>query len=97
MTRDDLVRATAERSDITIADARRVVGAALEVVAETLAAGEDVTISGFGRFVIKQTAERQARNPRTGEPVRVAASARVRFLPVPTLRQRVARDPRRRG
>lgn len=41
--------------------------------------GQKVRIAGFGTFELKETAERQGRNPQTGEPITIAAKNTVRF------------------
>ena len=75
----------------------------LDEITAALAAGERVTLTGFGTFEAAGRAARTARNPRTGEALEVAATTVARFHPGATLRARVAagaavsRLRRRRG
>ena len=55
-------------------DAEKALGAVTEVVTEALAAGEKVQIVGFGGFEVRNRPARMARNPRTGEQIKIAAS-----------------------
>ena len=56
-----------------------VLNAFEKVVEEALAAGNEVQLTGFGTFHVAQTAERQGRNPKTGEPLTIAASKAPKF------------------
>ena len=53
--------------------------ATFNYISEALANGERVQIAGFGTFQISERAERQGLNPRTKEPITIAASKNVRF------------------
>lgn len=53
----------------------------IRVIGECLAAGETVHIKRFGRLSVADTPERVGRNPKTGEPIPIAAGRRVRFRP----------------
>lgn len=59
---------------------------ALKVLSNAFAEGTDVTISGFGRFKIREVAARQARNPRTGDLVEIPAQKKLVFKPAPCLK-----------
>ncbi|UCF01307.1 MAG: integration host factor subunit alpha [Deltaproteobacteria bacterium] len=52
---------------------------AFEVIKETLESGEDVLISGFGKWSVKEKGERRGRNPQTGEPIMLAPRKVVKF------------------
>ncbi len=56
---------------------------------ETLASGEDVLISGFGKFCVKEKTERKGRNPATGEDMMLAPRKVVTFKCSGKLRERV--------
>ena len=70
--------------------AAAAVDAVLGEITSALAAGERVTLTGFGTFEAAGRAARTARNPRTGEALEVAATTVARFHPGATLRARVA-------
>ena len=69
------------------AAAERIVRTIFEILADCLSAGHRVTITRFGTFHTKQTAERTARNPATGETIHVPAKLRARFRAGKHLRQ----------
>ncbi len=73
--------------------AAAAVDAVLDEITAALAAGERVTLTGFGTFEAAGRPARTARNPRTGESLDVAATTVARFHPGATLRARVAAGP----
>ena len=84
MSKADFVEAVAKRGNVTKADAKR----AIELVFGTIEAGLKASRSGgklqigtFGTFTIKRRAARTARNPKTGEAIKVKASRSLRFKP----------------
>lgn len=79
MTKAELVKAVAERADITQKVAARTVDAFIEAVQEAVARGEEVRIPGFGAFVVKKRSERQGRDIRTGEAITIPARKVVAF------------------
>lgn len=62
-------------------EAMEVVESVLDTIRETLIKGEDVLISGFGKFVVMAKRERVGRNPQTGLAVTIAARKVLRFRP----------------
>lgn len=73
LNKDDLVQAVAERTHAPRKTAEAVVNAALESISEALEQNEKVTIIGFGTFAVRERAEREGRNPRTGESITISA------------------------
>ena len=61
----------------------------LEIIKNTLTSGEDVLISGFGKFCVKEKKERKGRNPATGDAMMLAPRKIVRFKCSGKLRDRV--------
>ncbi len=57
----------------------QIVETLLEIIKKTLASGEDVMISGFGRFCVREKAERKGRNPATGEDLMLRPRRVVTF------------------
>lgn len=78
-TKSDLVREISARTSIGKEDAERAVSAMFETIKEKAEAGQTVTINGFGRFSMKERAGHMGRNPRTGEPIEIAASRTLAF------------------
>ena len=81
MTKADLTAQVAANTDMTKKDADKAVNAVFEALSRALANGEKVkvTISGFGTFEVRERAERQGINPRTQEPITIAASRSIVF------------------
>jgi DNA-binding protein HU-beta len=69
----------AEKTGSTKKDAEAAVNAFLEVVTETLVAGDKITFTGFGSFEIVERAAREGRNPSTGAAIKIAASKAPKF------------------
>jgi DNA-binding protein HU-beta len=78
MNRRELVAVLAERTDTDKRTADAALQSFIDVVTETVAAGEPVAISGFAKFARVDRAARMGRNPQTGEAIRIKASRRVR-------------------
>ena len=74
MTKNELIAAVAEKSGLTKKDSEKAVAAVFESITETLAKGEKLSVVGFGSFEVKERAERTGINPRTNEPMTIAAS-----------------------
>jgi len=64
----------------------------LEIIKNTLATGEDVMISGFGKFCVKEKAERKGRNPATGEDMMLEPRKVVTFKCSGRLRDRINKN-----
>jgi DNA-binding protein HU-beta len=82
----ELVDLIADKADISKASAARALEAALAGITDALRAGDQVSLVGFGTFAVKQRAERQGRNPKTGELLNIAASRSPGFKPGKGLR-----------
>jgi len=76
LTKVHLVESIAEQNGFTKKQSTETVETILEIIKSSLASGEDVLISGFGKFCVKEKRERRGRNPATGEDM-VLASRRV--------------------
>jgi DNA-binding protein HU-beta len=81
LTREDrfvnktqLIDQAAVAADVSKAVAGRVLDAMFEAITSSLKNGEDVTVVGFGSFSVRDRASRTGRNPRTGEPITIAAA-----------------------
>lgn len=74
MNKTELTAALAEKTGSNKKDAEKAVNAFVDVVTEALANGEKIQIVGFGSFEVKTREARTARNPRTGEEIKIEAS-----------------------
>lgn len=79
MNKAELVAAIAEKAELSKKDAEKALSAFTNVVADTLVNGNKVQIVGFGTFEVTERAERQGRNPSTGESITIAASKSPKF------------------
>lgn len=79
MNKIELIAAMAEKAEISKKDAEKALSAFTNIVADTLADGAKVAITGFGSFEVVERAERQGRNPATGEAITIAASKSPKF------------------
>jgi DNA-binding protein HU-beta len=74
MNKTELVERIAEDSGLGRRDAEQALKAALNAITDAVAAGEKVTLPGFGTFERRERAAREGRNPQTGETLRIAKS-----------------------
>ena len=79
MNKTELIVALAQKAEITKKDAEKAVNAFVDVVAEALKEGAKVQLVGFGTFEAKERPARVARNPRTGEEIKIEASKTASF------------------
>lgn len=77
-------------ADCSKAHAERVVQAVLSGVGKGLREHGSVQLVGFGTFQVKERAARMGRNPRTNEPMEIAASKSVGFKPGAKLKEEIA-------
>jgi DNA-binding protein HU-beta len=90
MNKTELIAAIAEKTNLTKKDSELALTAALEAITEALVEGDKVQLIGFGSFEIKNREAREARNPRTGETIKVAASKAPVFKAGKALKDKVA-------
>ena len=74
MNKSELIDSIATSADISKADAGRALDATLEAITDTLKAGDQISLIGFGTFSVKDRAAREGRNPQTGETIQIKAS-----------------------
>jgi DNA-binding protein HU-beta len=89
MNKQDLVRSAIERFEISRKDAVEIIDALFEDIQSAVVMGEPVKIPGFGQFKVRDRAARMARNPATGEQVKVPAKRVFKFLPAKALKEAV--------
>ncbi|HEZ3129943.1 TPA: HU family DNA-binding protein [Neisseria meningitidis] len=79
MNKSELIEAIAQEADISKAAAQKALDATTNAVTTALKQGDIVTLVGFGTFYVGERAERQGRNPKTGEPLTIAAAKTPKF------------------
>jgi integration host factor subunit alpha len=78
-TKADLANQLSAQAAMPKRSAMLVIDALLSIIKAETDAGKTVTLSGFGKFAIKERAAREGRNPRTGEPIAIEARRVVTF------------------
>ena len=73
MKKTELIEAITERADVSKSQAQKYLDAFEEVVTDALKGGEEVQITGFGKFYVREQKARDGRNPQTGEKMRIPA------------------------
>ena len=89
MNKTELITAMAEKAEISKKDAEKALTAFTNVIADPLVDGDKVAITGFGTFEVVERAERQGRNPATGEAITIAASKSPKFKTGKALKEAV--------
>ena len=79
MNRTELISAMAENAEMTKVDTENALKAFIDTVTEELKNGGKVQLVGFGTFEVAERAERQGRNPKTGEAITIPASKSPKF------------------
>ncbi|TYO96799.1 integration host factor subunit alpha [Geothermobacter ehrlichii] len=87
MTKADIVENVSTRAGLTQKDAAEAVEEVLELIKSTLTQGEDVKITGFGKFQVRNKQSRVGRNPHTGEQIEISARRVLVFKPSPSLKE----------
>ena len=89
LTKVHIINAIAEQNGFTKKQSTETVETILEIIKSSLAAGEDVLISGFGKLCVKGKRERRGRNPATGEDMMLAPRRVVTFKCSGKLRDKI--------
>lgn len=79
MNKNEFIDSVASSAGLSKADASSAVDSVLDAISSTLAAGDEVRMTGFGTFSTASRAASVGRNPRTGEKIQIAASTRPKF------------------
>ena len=90
LTRADLAEAINRRLGLSRAESLGMVESILDLMSDALAIGENVKISGFGTFLLRDKAERVGRNPKTGVEVPITPRRVMTFRASQMLKDRVA-------
>lgn len=79
MNKQELIGAVAESASLTRADASKAVESVFDSISAALKKGDEVRLVGFGTFSVSKRKASTGRNPRTGEPMSIAASSQPKF------------------
>ncbi len=94
MNKSELVDAVAKDAGLTKTDTVRALDSLVSTVTKTLKKGDEVAITGFGKWSVAKRGARTGRNPQTGQAVKIRASKAPKFTPGATLKGAV--NPRRK-
>ena len=89
LTKNDIVEKITDQLEFTRKDSLDLLEGVISIMKQTLASGEDIKISGFGKFEIRQKADRRGRNPQTGETLTIEARRILTFKPSGLLRDAI--------
>jgi DNA-binding protein HU-beta len=89
MNKSELTDAVANAADLPKASAARAVDAMIDAVAAALKDGDQISIVGFGTFMVRERGARSGRNPRTGETIDIKASKIPWFRPGKALKDAI--------
>ena len=79
MNKSELIDALVKETDMSKAAAGRALNALVDIITKTVAKKQDVQLIGFGTFKAAKRAARKGKNPRTGEPLKIAAATVPKF------------------
>jgi DNA-binding protein HU-beta len=83
----------ASQQGLTKAAAKQAVETVVTAIVNAATQGEEVSLSGFGKFKVTSRAERVGRNPATGATIKIAASKKLSFTPAKAVRDALNRQP----
>jgi len=93
LTKAHIIDAVAVGNGFNRKKARETVETVLELIKQALESGDDVLITGFGKFCVKQKNQRKGRNPATGEDMLLRPRRVVTFRHSGKLREKINRQP----
>lgn len=85
-TANEIADKLATEHSLTKAQGKALVDGVFMAIADAAAAGEEVSLPGFGKFKVKATPERDGRNPSTGATIKIAAAKKLTFAPAKALK-----------
>jgi len=87
MTKADIVETVYEKVGLSKRESARIVDMIFDIIKGKLENGENVKISGFGSFTVRDKNARRGRNPQTGEEITISARRVLSFKPSNVLRK----------
>lgn len=89
MTKADIIEQIHQKTGFSKKESSELVETVLDILKDTLEAGEHVKVAGFGKFEVKQKKDRRGRNPQTGEAIMIEARRILSFKPSAILRDAI--------
>jgi len=79
MKKDDLISAIAQKTNATKTAVEATLDAVIDTITKELTKGGEITLTGFGKFMVSKRAARDGVNPQTGEKIKIAATTVPKF------------------
>ena len=92
MTKADIFQKVQEGIGLSKKESAEIVEAVFAIMKSTLESGENLKISGFGSFIVKQKKDRRGRNPQTGETITIEARRILTFKPSGVLKEEINKE-----
>ena len=89
LTKEKIIDSIYNQVGLSKNQSRRIVESVLEIIKQTLEKGENLLVSGFGKFVVKDKAARRGRNPQTKKDLKLRARRIVAFRTSGVLRRKI--------
>lgn len=89
MTKAELIAAIAEKTGLSKSQAEQAFSVTFETLTEAMIKEGSVSVPGFGKFSTKERAERQGRNPSTGEAITIPKAIIANFKPAAQLKESI--------
>jgi integration host factor subunit alpha len=93
MTKSDIVERLHINTPFSSKESSELLETILTIMKTTLESGENLKISGFGNFVVKQKGDRRGRNPQTGEAITIESRRILTFKPSGILKDKINKEP----
>jgi len=89
LTKAEIAQSVHDRVGLSKKESGQIVESVLDIIRQTLTQGEDVKLSGFGHFIVREKHERRGRNPKTGEEITISSRRVVTFRASHLLKQKI--------
>lgn len=89
MNHAELSDSVATSLGLSKAEGKKAVDAVFAAIGDAAAKGDEVSVNGFGKFKVKESAAREGRNPSTGETIQIAASKKLGFSAAKAVKDRL--------
>ena len=96
LTKDRIIDSLYKNTDFTKSEAARAFQSLMEIMKQTLESDEDILISGFGKFCVKEKKERKGRNPHTGNDLMLHKRRVITFKCSGNLREKLNTNKKKR-
>jgi DNA-binding protein HU-beta len=93
MNTTDLIDRLAAEHGVAKDHVRKILDSAFGAITAAAMRGDEVALSGFGKFKVTERAEREGRNPATGEAITIPAARKLNFMPAKNLRDALNAPP----